>query len=170
MADDLHVPLLAGELGNHRLQLPFGCGSQEFRHDCTMRYAASGARAASPARRLSLASSGKTLAGFSRHAGSNTLLMRICTSRSVAVELRRHQLAFLDADAVLAGQTAAKLDAEPQNGCARNFRPVGFIGAVGIVENERVEIAVAGVEDVRDLSGRARRRSGLCASARAAAG
>ncbi len=28
---------------------------------------------------------------------------------------------------------------------------VGFVRAVGIVENERVEIAVAGVKNVRDL-------------------
>ena len=107
--------------------------------------------AACPARRRRLASSGKTLAGFSRHLGSNTRLDAHLHVEVGRRELRRHQLAFLDADAVLAGEAAAELDAEPQDSCARKFRPVGLFGAVGIVENQRMEIAVAGVEDVGDL-------------------
>ncbi len=39
---------------------------------------------ARPERIVSVAASGKTFAGFKRHVGSNTVLMRICTARSVA--------------------------------------------------------------------------------------
>src|SRR5262249_41933073 len=66
-------------------------------------------------------------------------------------ELHRHQLSLLDADAMLARETAAKFDAEPQNCFARNFGFAGLVWIVGVVKDQRVKIAVASVENVRDL-------------------
>src|SRR5438105_3567140 len=65
-------------------------------------------------------------------------------------EHRRHQVALLDADAVLAGQHAADLDAELQNVRAEFFGALELTRLVGVVEDERMQIAVAGVEDIGD--------------------
>jgi hypothetical protein len=66
-------------------------------------------------------------------------------------EEKRHEFAFLHADAVFAGEAAADFDA-----VANDFRR-GFHGALKllvvaeIVENDGMEIAVAGMEDVADV-------------------
>jgi hypothetical protein len=65
-------------------------------------------------------------------------------------EKKRHQLALFHADAVLSGKTAANFDA-----VANDFGG-GFEGALEllvvakIVEDDRMKVAVAGVEDVAD--------------------
>src|SRR5262249_14917798 len=61
---------------------------------------------------------------------------------------RRHQVALLDADAVLAGQYATHFDTQPQNIGAELLGPLELARLVGIIENERMQIAVAGVEHV----------------------
>jgi hypothetical protein len=61
-----------------------------------------------------------------------------------------HQVALLDADAVLAGQHAADLDAQPQDIGAELLGLLQFARLVGIVEDQRMQVAVAGVEDVGD--------------------
>ena len=101
--------------------------------------------------RLRAHSSGKTLAGLSSQCGSNTLLMRICRARSAGENWTSHQVALLDADAVLAGQAAADRDAQLQDLGAGKLGPVRLVGVVGIVEDQRMQVAVAGVEDVGDL-------------------
>src|SRR5262249_158885 len=60
-------------------------------------------------------------------------------------EHRRHQVALLDADAVLAGEHAADLDAQPQDVGAERLGAVELARLVGIVEDERMQVAVAGV-------------------------
>src|SRR5262245_21917549 len=65
-------------------------------------------------------------------------------------EHRRHQVALLDPDAMLAGEHAPHLDAELEDVGAEAFRFLELARLVGIVENERVEIAVAGMEHVGD--------------------
>ena len=70
-----------------------------------------------------------------------------------------HQVALLDADAVLAGQHAADLDAEPQDVGAERLGPLELAGLVGVVEDQRMQIAVAGVEDVGDAQAVLRRQS-----------
>ena len=73
--------------------------------------------------------------------------------RQVAfVEHRPHQVALLDADPVLAGQHAADLDAEPQDVGAKGLGALDLAGLVGVVKNQRMKIAVAGMKDVRDAS------------------
>ena len=61
-----------------------------------------------------------------------------------------HQVALLDADAVLAGQAAADLDAELQDVGAGRLGLLQLAGVVGVEEDQRVQVAVAGVEDVGD--------------------
>ena len=77
-----------------------------------------------------------------------------------------HQVALLDADAVLAGQNAADLDAEPQDVVAERLRAFQFAGLVGVIEDQRMQIAVAGVEDIGDAQAVLRRPSASCAAAR----
>src|SRR5947209_287470 len=63
-------------------------------------------------------------------------------------EHRVHEIALFDADAVLAGEHAADLDAKPQDRRAEGFGPLEFAWAVGVIEDERVQVAVARVEDI----------------------
>ena len=65
------------------------------------------------------------------------------------VEHRAHQVALFDPDTVLAGQDAAHFDAKPEDIRAKSLGPLDLVGLVGIVKNERVKVAVAGVEDIR---------------------
>jgi hypothetical protein len=64
----------------------------------------------------------------------------------------RHQVALLHADAVLAGQHAADLDAKAQDIGAKTFGLLQFARHVGVVEDQRMQIAVAGVKDVGDAA------------------
>ena len=95
-------------------------------------------------------SCGNTFPGLSRWLGSKAHLTRICWSRSACVEHFRHQVALFHADAMLAGEHTADLDAEAQDVGAETFRPVEFARLVGVVEDQRVQIAVAGMEDIGD--------------------
>src|SRR5271167_4294869 len=66
------------------------------------------------------------------------------------VEHRVHEVALLDADPVLAGQDSADLDAEPEDVGAERLRALEFAGLVGVVEDQRMQISVAGVKHVGD--------------------
>ena len=63
---------------------------------------------------------------------------------------RRHQVALFDADPVLTRQHAANLYTEPQDIGAELLRRFQLARPVGVVEDQRVQIAVAGVEYVGD--------------------
>src|SRR4051812_19665257 len=66
--------------------------------------------------------------------------------REVAgVEHRPHEVALLDSDAVLAGEDAAHLDAELQDVGAEGFGAAELARVVRVVEDERMEVAVAGM-------------------------
>src|SRR5262245_59673784 len=65
-------------------------------------------------------------------------------------EHRRHRIALLDPDTVLAGEHAPHLDAVLEDVGPEAFRLLELARLVAIVENERVEIAVAGMEHVGD--------------------
>src|SRR5471032_2090791 len=54
------------------------------------------------------------------------------------VEHHRHEVALLDADAMLAGEDAADLDAHPQDVGAERLGAFELARLVGVVENERV--------------------------------
>src|SRR5579883_1275298 len=63
-------------------------------------------------------------------------------------ELHAHLLDLLHADAMLAADAAAFAHAELENLAAEGLRPGEFVRDVGIEEDQRVQIAVAGMEDV----------------------
>jgi hypothetical protein len=66
------------------------------------------------------------------------------------VEHGRHQVPLLGADAVLAGQHATHLDAQAQDVGAEGLRLLQVARHVGVEQDERVQVAVAGVEDIGD--------------------
>src|SRR5437016_3409961 len=65
-------------------------------------------------------------------------------------ELARHQLVLFHADAVLACDRAARFDAPDQDLFARRARLFEVAGLARVEENDRVQVAIAGVEDVAD--------------------
>src|SRR5258705_11421835 len=61
-----------------------------------------------------------------------------------------HQVALLDADAMFAGQHAAEFDADPQDVVAEGFRPLDLAWSVGIVQDQWMQVAVAGMKHIGD--------------------
>src|SRR5437867_472997 len=76
------------------------------------------------------------------------------TEHEIEVSVREkkgHELGFFHADAVLAGERAADFDAITNN-LGRGLHCASKLTFVArIVENDRVKIAVAGVEDVANV-------------------
>ena len=66
------------------------------------------------------------------------------------VEHFGHQVALFDADAMFAGQHAADLDAEPQYVGAEILGALQFARHIGVEQDQRMQIAVAGVKDIGD--------------------
>src|SRR5258708_30536298 len=62
----------------------------------------------------------------------------------------RHQVALLDADAMFTGKDAAEFDTDPQDIVAEGFGPFHLTGLVGIIQDQRMQIAVAGMKHVGD--------------------
>src|SRR5687767_13601691 len=63
-------------------------------------------------------------------------------------ELKAHVVHFLDSDAVLAGDRAPDADRELEDLAAESFGALELAGFVGVVQDQRMEVAVAGVENV----------------------
>src|SRR5712671_3456891 len=61
-----------------------------------------------------------------------------------------HQVALLDADAMFAGQHAAEFDADPQDIGAEGFRSLDLAWSVGIVQDQWMQVAVAGMKHIGD--------------------
>ena len=93
---------------------------------------------------------GKTLPGIEQAAVVEGAFEPLLLGEIGLGEHRRHQVALLHADAMLAGEHAADLDAELEDIRAECLRSLELARLVGVVENQRVQIAVAGVEDVGD--------------------
>src|SRR5512134_3978984 len=66
-----------------------------------------------------------------------------------AGELRAHLVDLLDADAVLAGDRAADLDALLEHLAGELLGAMQLVRVVRVEQDQRVQVAVAGVEDVR---------------------
>ena len=66
----------------------------------------------------------------------------------VGHEDERHRVALLQADAVLAGQHAPGVDARAEDLVARGLHARPDPRLAGVERDQRVEVAVAGVEDV----------------------
>ena len=95
-------------------------------------------------------SCGKTLPGLSSPLASKAHFTRCCWLRSISENIIGHQVALLDADAMLAGENAPDLDAELENFGAELFGLLQLTRDIGIIENERMQIAIAGMKHVGD--------------------
>src|SRR3954469_9873989 len=65
-------------------------------------------------------------------------------------ELDRHQVALLNADPVLAGETAADLDTELEDLLASCFSLLQLAGLVDVKHDIRVQVAVTRMQDSGD--------------------
>ena len=65
-------------------------------------------------------------------------------------ELYLHQIALLDADAVLAREYAANLDAVAEDVGSKGLGLLDLPGQVCVIADQGVQVAIAGVEDVGD--------------------
>ena len=92
----------------------------------------------------------KHLAGIEQAAAVEGAFQPLLLRQIGFGEHRRHQVALLDADAMLAGQHAADLDAEPQDVGAERFGAVELARLHHIEDDQRMQIAVAGVEHVAE--------------------
>ena len=90
------------------------------------------------------------LAGIEAHVGIERVLHAMLDLEVRRVELIRHEIALLDADAVLARQHAADVDAELQDLEAERFGSFDLAGDIGVVEDQRMQVTVAGVKNIRD--------------------
>jgi hypothetical protein len=93
---------------------------------------------------------GHGLAGVEQGVGIERGLHVVEARQFRGGELGAHLPDFLQADAVLAGDGAADLDAQFENLAAEGFGPGEFAGLVGVEQDQRMQVAVAGVEYVGD--------------------
>ena len=91
---------------------------------------------------------GSTLCGLATPSGSKAARSRAWRSRSVAAEQQRHEVALLQPDAVLARQHAAGGHAHPHDLVAGGVHPLEHARLALVEHEQRMEVAVAGVEDV----------------------
>ena len=93
---------------------------------------------------------GKTLPGLRRWFGSKAHLTRCCCSRSASVNMVSHEVPLLNPHPVLARQNSAQSDAQPQDVGPERLRLPDLPRLVRVVQDERMEIAVSGMEHVGD--------------------
>src|SRR3954453_18977862 len=92
----------------------------------------------------------KDLAGIEQALGVESAFQPLLLVEIDFSEHFPHQVTLLDTDAVLTCQHAAKLHAAAKDIGAKGFGPLHLAGLVSVIEDERMQIAVAGMEDVRD--------------------
>ena len=90
---------------------------------------------------------GSIFAGLQRPSGLNAAAAA-ASCQVVRREQLRHEVDLLDADAVFAGHAAAQADALVQDLVTRLQHPPHLIRVALVEEQDRVDVAVAGVEDV----------------------
>src|SRR5690349_9757991 len=88
------------------------------------------------------------LAGIEDAVGIERRLHSVERGELRSAELHAHLLELLDADAVLAGDRAAHLDAELEDAAAELLALLQVAGFRRVVEDARMDVAVARVEDV----------------------
>ena len=105
---------------------------------------------AARAPRRTAAASGRSCPGCDSRAGSKAQRSSCMVSRSSSVNIRGHVLRLVHPDPVLAGDRPAVLDAEVEDRAGHLLGVLGLPGDRLVEEHQRVQVAVAGVEDVRD--------------------
>src|SRR6476620_1030201 len=86
------------------------------------------------------------LAGIEQAFGVERALDRMKALELGRGELRAHLIDLFETDAVLSGDRTTDLDAKLENPRAERFRPGDLIGNVGVIEDQWMQIAVAGME------------------------
>ena len=89
---------------------------------------------------------GNCLAGIEQPVRVESGLEGVKLRQFIAAELCAHLVDLLHAHAVFPGDGAAHLDAEVEYPPGEGLGPLEFSGPVGVVEDERVKVAVAGME------------------------
>ncbi len=86
--------------------------------------------------------------GFKSMCGSNAALMPEEALELSRGELNAHLRQLFDADAMLAGDRSADGDAQLEDRGAERLGALRLARLVGVVQDERMEVAVARVKDV----------------------
>src|SRR6266404_4203164 len=94
---------------------------------------------------------GKELAGIHDQLGIERAPQPIHEIQVRFGVLQRKILGLVEADAVLAGHRAPHLDAGAQQLLVRRLGSLELLGLTVVVEDERMQVAVAGMEHVGDL-------------------
>ena len=94
--------------------------------------------------------SGKHFAGIEPVAGVKGAFDALLLFQINRVEHGVHQVTLLHAHAMLAGQHAADRNAEFQNIRAAGLGLFRVAGLIGVIEDQGVQIAIAGMEDIGD--------------------
>ena len=122
---------------------------------------------------------GKTLSGLNRSRGLNEFFSPAIAHRSSVVKTSVSCFFFSSADAVLAGDRAAERRRSRAGSRRRLQHPLDLAGVAAVEQDQRVQVAVAGVEDVGDqqlvlpadlLDARQRAPAAWCAARRRPAG
>ena len=90
------------------------------------------------------------MCGLRAAPGSKTARSARHRQQVLGREQQRHELDLLDADAVLAGDAAAERDARVEDLVAGGEHALDLVGVALVEEQDRMDVAVAGVEDVGD--------------------
>ena len=88
--------------------------------------------------------------GLSKPSGSNAHLTRCWWARSVSSNIVPIRSRFSTPTPCSPVRHAADLDAEPQDVGAERLGALDFAGLVGVVEDQRMQIAVAGMKHIGD--------------------
>ncbi len=100
---------------------------------------------------------GKTFDGFISHCGSKAGARRICWPRSALLYLVQHQIAFLDAEPC--SPVRQPPPRHRASVCRCRQLPRGQLPRIiDVVEDQAMNVAVAGMENIRNAQGRSRRR------------
>src|SRR5262245_38354935 len=91
---------------------------------------------------------GYGLSGVQQLRGIEHFLDGVNHRELVRVELRTHLLQLLDTDAMLTRDGAANGYTKAQDFAAETLCLLELLGHVGVVQDERVQIAVSGMKDV----------------------
>src|SRR5262249_42299683 len=90
------------------------------------------------------------LAGIEEAVGVEGAFQALLLRQIDLIEHRAHEITLLDAHSVLAGPPPADLDAELQNVGAERLGALELARRIGVIEDERVEIAVPSMKDIGD--------------------
>jgi hypothetical protein len=90
------------------------------------------------------------LAGVEQAERIKRMLHRVKLRQFVAFELRAHLIDLFDTDAVFARDRATGFHAELQDLAAEFFGAFQFAWLVGVIQDQRMQIAIAGMKYIGD--------------------